>query len=179
MSKNNKLYEVDAQHSEVGFAVRHMVISNVRGAFNDFSGSFAYDPSDLKSFRATASIKVASIDTRNEKRDGHVRSADFFDAEKFPEIKFEATRVDTSGSEPVVYGNLTMKGISKEIALKVSPHGPVKDPWGMERAGFEGSATVNRQDWGVSWSQRLDNGGLVVSDEVKISLNVEGVRKAE
>lgn len=172
-------YEVDPSHTEIGFAVRHMLVSNVRGSFSDLSGSFDYNPDDLSTLNASALIKVESIDTRNEKRDEHLRSPDFFDAKQFPEITFKVTRADANGGDPILYGDLTMKGVTKEIAIPVTMHGPITDPWGNVRAGFEGSVTINRQDWGISWSKSMDGGGLVVSDEVKIELSVEGVKKKE
>ncbi len=172
-------YEVDASHSDIGFGVRHMVVSTVRGSFGDYSGSFEYNPDDLGSFRASAVIKTAGIDTRNTRRDDHLRNEDFFDAAKFPEITFNSTRVEPSGEGLVLYGDLTMKGVSREIALPITLHGPVTDPWGKVRAGFEGSVVVNRQDWGISWSKTMDQGGLVVDDKVTISVSIEGVEKKD
>ncbi|MCZ7592422.1 MAG: YceI family protein [Kiritimatiellae bacterium] len=130
----------------------------------------------MASFAASATIPVAGIDTRNKDRDDHLRSPDFFDAEKYPEIKFNVTRVDVNGGDPVLYGDLTMKGITKEIQLPVFVSGPVKDMAGNMRAGFEGATRINRQDWGVSWSKTLDGGGLVVDDFVRITVNIEGVK---
>lgn len=172
-------YTVDPSHSEVAFSVRHMLVSNVRGNFGALNGSFGYDPADLASFTASATIAVSSIDTRNEDRDDHLRSPDFFDAEQFPEITFNVTRVDVNGGDPILYGDLTMKGVTKEIQLPISVSGPVKGMAGEMRAGFEGTTRINRQDWGVSWSKTLDGGGLVVGDEVRIIVNVEGVKAAE
>lgn len=172
-------YEIDASHSDIGFGVRHMVISTVRGSFGDFAGSFEYNPEDLASFSASASIKVASIDTKNAKRDDHLRNADFFDAPQHPEITFATTRVEPSAEGLVLYGDLTMKGVTKEIALPITLHGPITDPWGNVRAGFEGSVVINRQDWGISWSKAMDQGGLVVDDKVTITVSVEGIEKKE
>lgn len=176
LSAGADTYTVDPDHSEIGFSVRHMLVSNVRGNFGTLSGSFEYDPNDLASFAASATIPVAGIDTRNKDRDDHLRSPDFFDAEKYPEIKFNVTRVDVNGGDPVLYGDLTMKGITKEIQLPVFVSGPVKDMAGNMRAGFEGATRINRQDWGVSWSKTLDGGGLVVDDFVRITVNIEGVK---
>ena len=170
-------YQVDPSHSTVGFSVRHMMVATVRGAFGEFSGSFDYDPENAQSFQASAVVQTASIDTRNAKRDEHLRGPDFFDAAQYPEITFQSTRVDSNGGDLILHGLLTMKGGSKEIAIPIIPHGPVTDPWGNVRAGFEGSATINRQDWGISWSKTLDGGGLVVSDEVKIEISIEGLLK--
>ncbi|MCS6771083.1 MAG: YceI family protein [Kiritimatiellae bacterium] len=172
-------YEVDPSHSHIGFAVRHMVVATVRGTFDEYVGSFNYDPENPANFSASATIKTASINTRNAKRDDHLRSPDFFDAEQFPEIKFETTGAELAGDQLVVRGNLTMRGVTKEIILPLTFSGIVKDPWGNTRVGFEGSTTINRQDWGISWSKTLDTGGLVVSDDVKIELSVEGIQKSE
>lgn len=176
MSAGADTYTVDPNHSEIAFSVRHMLVSNVKGNFSEFSGSFDYNPEDLASFSAAAIVSVASIDTRNADRDEHLRSADFFDAEQFPEIAFKVTRVDVGAGDPVLYGDLTMRGVTKEIALPVLVSGPVKDMSGNMRAGFEGAARINRQDWGVSWSKTMDGGGLVVGDDVRLLINVEGVR---
>lgn len=174
---NAETYEIDASHSSIGFSVRHMIVSTVRGSFGEFTGSFDYDAAKPADTKASAVIKAASIDTRNAKRDDHLRNEDFFDAPKFPDITFETTRVEADGGTLTLFGNLTMKGVTKEIALPVTFHGPITDPWGNVRAGFEGSTTINRQDWGISWSKNLDGGGLVVSDEVKLEISIEGIKK--
>lgn len=174
---NAETYEIDASHSSIGFSVRHMIVSTVRGSFGEFTGSFDYDAAKPADTKASAVIKTASIDTRNAKRDDHLRNEDFFDAPKFPDITFETTRVEADGGTLTLFGNLTMKGVTKEIALPVTFHGPITDPWGNVRAGFEGSTTINRQDWGISWSKNLDGGGLVVSDEVKLEISIEGIKK--
>ncbi len=174
---NAETYEIDASHSSIGFSVRHMIVSTVRGSFGEFTGSFEYDAAKPADTKASAVIKTASIDTRNAKRDDHLRNEDFFDAPKFPDITFETTRVEADGGTLTLFGNLTMKGVTKEIALPVTFHGPITDPWGNVRAGFEGSTTINRQDWGISWSKNLDGGGLVVSDEVKLEISIEGIKK--
>jgi polyisoprenoid-binding protein YceI len=174
---NAGTYEIDASHSSIGFSVRHMIVSTVRGSFGEFTGSFEYDAAKPADTKASAVIKTASIDTRNAKRDDHLRNEDFFDAPKFPDITFETTRVEADGGTLTLFGNLTMKGVTKEIALPVTFHGPITDPWGNVRAGFEGSTTINRQDWGISWSKNLDGGGLVVSDEVKLEISIEGIKK--
>jgi len=174
---NAETYEIDASHSSIGFSVRHMIVSTVRGSFGEFTGSFEYDAAKPADTKASAVIKTASIDTRNAKRDDHLRNEDFFDAPKFPDITFETTRVEADGGTLTLFGNLTMKGVTKEIALPFTFHGPITDPWGNVRAGFEGSTTINRQDWGISWSKNLDGGGLVVSDEVKLEISIEGIKK--
>lgn len=172
-------YDVDPSHSTIGFAVRHMVVTTVRGTFNEFQGQFTYDPENPAAFSASAVIQTASIDTRNRKRDDHLRSEDFFDAAKYPEITFETTGAEQSGDQLIVRGNLTMRGVTREISIPITFSGPVTDPWGNTRVGFEGSTTINRQDWGISWSRTLDNGGLVVSDEVRIEINIQGILKED
>ncbi len=172
-------YTVDASHSYVGFSVRHMVVTTVRGSFDEFMGSFDYDPENPAAFTASAVIKTASIDTRNAKRDDHLRNEDFFDAPNHPEITFETTGAEVVGDKLHVSGNLTMRGVTKGITIPVTFSEQVTDPWGNVRIGFEGSTTINRQDWGISWSKSLDAGGLVVSDEVTIELNIQGIQKKE
>lgn len=171
------VYQVDPAHTEVGFSVRHMVVSNVKGRFNDVAGAFTFDPSNPAAFTANATIKVASISTRNDQRDGHLKSPDFFDAEKFPEITFAATRVENKDGDLVLHGNLTMKNVAREIAMPIETSGPITDFDGKQRAGFEGSVKVNRQDWGIAFNGKLANGDLVVGDEVKITVSVEGVKQ--
>lgn len=170
-------YEVDVSHSSIGFSVRHMVISNVRGNFKEFGGSIEYTGESAADTKASANVVVASIDTDNQKRDDHLRSADFFDAEKFPAITFTTTRVDGTLPNVTLVGNLTIRDVTKEISIPVEFVGPVTDPWGNQRIGMSGSTTINRQDFGVSWSKSMDNGGLVVSDEVKLVLDVEAIQK--
>lgn len=172
-------YTVDASHSYVGFSVRHMVVTTVRGSFDEFEGAFDYDPENPAAFTASAVIKTASIDTRNAKRDDHLRNEDFFDAPNHPEITFETTGAEVVGDKLHVRGNLTMRGVTKEITIPFVFSEQVTDPWGNVRIGFEGSTTINRQDWGISWSKNLDAGGLVVSDEVTIELNIQGIQKKE
>ena len=170
-------YEIDASHSGLGFATKHMVISTVRGSFEEFTGSFEYDGKDAASLKASATIKTASIGTKNAKRDDHLRSPDFFDATQFPEITFVSTRTEATADGAILHGNLTMRGVTKEIALPVVISGPVTDPWGKSRVGLEGKAKINRKDWGINWSKSMDNGGLVVSDDVTLEIAVEGIKK--
>jgi len=170
-------YEVDVSHSSIGFSVRHMVISNVKGNFKEFSGSIEYSGESAADIKALAEIAVASIDTDNQKRDDHLRSADFFDAEKFPSIRFNTTRVDGTLPNVTLIGDLTIRDVTKEVSIPVEFTGPVMDPWKNERIGLSGSTTINRQEFGVSWSNTMDNGGLVVSDEVKLVIEIEAIKK--
>lgn len=171
-------FTFDTSHTTVGFAVKHMVISTVKGRFNDFSGTIMYDPQDVTKSSVEVTIKTASVDTGNADRDKHLRSADFFDAEKYPEITFKSTRVEKRGNGYVAHGPLTMHGVTKEVELPFTVTGVINDPWGNIRLGAEVEPVkVNRQDFGVSWSKALDSGGLVVSDDVALELSVEAVKK--
>lgn len=171
-------YKIDAAHSSVGFSVKHLVITNTKGVFKDFAGSVVYDEKDLAKSSVDVTIQVVSIDTANAKRDEHLRTADFFDAATFPVVTFKSSKVEKADSGYSMTGTLTMRGVSKEVTFPFSMTGPVQDPWGNTRFGAEGSLTVNRQDYGISWNKTLDNGGLVVGDEVKIELVVEAVKEA-
>jgi polyisoprenoid-binding protein YceI len=166
-------YTVDRNHSDASFQVRHFT-SKVRGAFSDFEGSIQGDISKPETSSVTFTIKTASIDTRNADRDKHLRSADFFDAEKFPEITFKSSKIVPAGKDKYdVTGTLTMRGVSKEITLPVTYLGSVKDPGGNERAGFELEAKLNRKDYGINWNKALDAGGFLLSDEVVVSVSLE------
>lgn len=166
-------FAVDPVHSSFSFSVKHMMISNVPGDFEKFSGKIAYDPKDLAASKADVTIDVASINTRNEKRDGHLKSPDFFDAAKFPNITF----VSTKFTPEAITGNLTMKGVTKEVTIPVTIVGPVKTPKGGQSIGITGSFVVNRQDYGVNWNKTLDQGGLAVSNDVNVTISIEADKK--
>ncbi len=166
-------YVADKAHTNIGFTVKHMVITTVPGKFNDYMIDFIFDANDLNKSSIKVTIKTASINTDDEKRDEHLRSADFFDAAKYPEITFVSSSIMKKGNDYVAKGTLTMRGVSKEIELPFRILGPVQDPWGNTKMGVEASLTVDRQDYGISWSKSLDTGGLVVSDDVNIKLDVE------
>jgi len=169
-------WNVDKVHSEVGFLVRHFV-SKVRGGFTDFTGVIKIDAEKPESSSVDFTIKVASIDTNEPKRDAHLRSPDFFDAEKFPEIRFVSKKVVRKSDTAFdVTGDLTMRGVTKEITLPVTFNGLAKDPWGGERAGFETAITLDRQEYGVKWNKTLDQGGLMVGDDVAVSINLQMVK---
>lgn len=170
-------YEVDVAHSSISFKISHMVVSKVRGHFNDFSVTIKEDPNDITKSSVAVVIKAASIDTGNEKRDNHLRSADFFDAEKHPGITFQSKRIEKKGDGYVAVGILTMRGVSKEITIPFEITGKLKDPWGNTRAGIEASAKLDRKDYGVNWNKTLDKGGLMVGNEVKIEILLEMVSK--
>ena len=170
-------WHIDPVHSHVEFAVRHLMISTVRGRFREFSGTLTGDPSDPAGASVTITIDAASIDTREGQRDAHLRSADFFDADRFPEITFTSTNVASDGDHLNVAGFLTIRGVTKKVTLRVTPEGRAKDPWGGERAGYSATTTVNRKDFGLTWNQALETGGVLVGDEVRISIGMQLVRQ--
>ena len=166
-------YTIDPGHSEVSFQIRHMV-SQVRGRFNAFSGTVQMDPKNLAGSSVEFKIKADSIDTNVADRDKHLRGADFFDTEKFPEITFKSKSVKAAGKDKYnVTGTLTMHGVSKDITLPVTFLGEAKDPWGGTRAGFETATTLNRKDYGIVWNKAVDNGGVLLGDDVKVEINLE------
>jgi polyisoprenoid-binding protein YceI len=169
------IYQVDPLHSTVGFSIRHLAINEVVGFFTNFTGTIEYDAGKPESSKASGTVKVASVDTRVEARDKHLRSPDFFEVDKYPDIKYETVSASKVGDEWVVKGRFTMRGITREIDLKGTLSGPVKDPWGKTRIGLTAATTINRQDYGLKWSQKLDSGGLVLGDLVKIELHLEAV----
>jgi polyisoprenoid-binding protein YceI len=164
-------YKIDPNHSRVGFAVNHMVINTVHGRFNDFSGSILLDEKDIGKSSVNVTIKTASINTDNTQRDNHLRSADFLDAANHPEITFKSKSVEKKGNDYVAHGTLTIRNVSKDVDLVFQLKGPINV--GKNLLGAEASLTINRQDFGVSWSKALDKGQLVVSNDVKIEINVE------
>ena len=171
-------WTVDPAHSEVGFEVTHMLISTVKGSFSGFEGTAETDAKGALTSLQGA-VKVPSVDTANEKRDGHLVSPDFFDAATYPEMRFASTQVKADGKGYRVTGDLTIRGVTKPVTFQVSGlKGPVTDPWGNVKAGTTATATINRQDFGVSWSQTLYAGGAVVSDEVEIELALQLVKSA-
>jgi polyisoprenoid-binding protein YceI len=171
-------WRVDPSHSHVEFAVKHMMISTVKGRFSDIDGTVAADGTDWTHASIEVSIKAASIDTRDEKRDAHLRSADFFDAETYPSITFRSTRIVAAGTDQYrVAGDLTIHGVTKPVTLDVTAEGQGKDPWGGERVGFSASTRIDRQDFGLSWNQALDLGGVLVGNDIRISLDIELLRQ--
>jgi polyisoprenoid-binding protein YceI len=167
-------WTIDAVHSEVGFTVRHMMVSKVRGRFGTFSGQFVTGASPLES-SVTAEIDMRSIDTNNAQRDEHIRSADFFEVETYPTMTYRSTGVRQDGDNYVVDGELTLKGVTKPVQLQLELGGFGPDAYGGYRAGFSALATINRSDFGVSFNAALETGGAVVGDKITISLEIEGV----
>jgi polyisoprenoid-binding protein YceI len=171
-------WTIDASHSHVGFAVRHLMISNVRGEFTKLEGSAGYDPARPEATTVDVSIDVGSINTREEKRDAHLRSADFFDAENYPTMRFVSKRARERGESLELDGELTIRGVTREVTLKVSDITPQsQDPWGKLRVGASASTKIRRSDFGMQWNAALETGGVVVGDEVTITLEVELVKE--
>lgn len=170
-------YTPDPSHTTVGFSARHFVITKVRGQFKEFTATIMYDEQDITKSSLQGTIKVASIDTGNQKRDDHLRSADFFDAAKFPDITFRSTRIEKQGDAYVMVGPLTIRDVTKEVKVPFNLTGKVTDPNGKQRVGFDAYLKINRKDFGVAWEKKMDNGGLVVSDDIDIELLVEAIKK--
>jgi polyisoprenoid-binding protein YceI len=171
-------WQIDASHSHVGFSVKHMMIATVRGTFNAYSGTLELDAQDLTKSKIAGEIDVASIDTREAKRDEHLRSADFFDAANHPKILFQSTKIEhVDGNEYKVTGDITIRGVTKEIVLDAEYAGVHKDPWGGTRTGFTVTGSLNRKDFGLSWNAALETGGVLVGDKIKLELEVEAVQQ--
>ena len=177
MRTNN--WNLDTVHSGINFTVRHMVVSKVRGRFAKFNGTVALDESDITRSTVEATIDASSIDTGTAQRDDHLKSADFFDVERFPEIRFLSTPIEkVSGDRYRVTGELTIHGVTRSVALETEYGGRGKDPWGNERVGFTAKGAIDRKDFGLVWNQALETGGVLVSDRVDLELEVQVVRAA-
>ena len=175
----NSNWNLDIVHSGINFSVRHMVVSKVRGRFTKFTGSVLLDESDLARSVVEATIDASSIDTGTAQRDDHLRSADFFDVEHFPQLRFRSTGIEKVGTERYrLSGELTIRDVTRAIALEVEYGGRGKDPWGNERVGFTARGGLDRKDFGLQWNQVLETGGMLVSDRVEIELEVQAVRAA-
>jgi polyisoprenoid-binding protein YceI len=172
------VYTIDKNHSDVSFQIRHFV-SKVRGRFSDFEGTIQIDPSRPEASSVALTIRTASVDTNQPKRDDDLRSENFFDASKYPEITFQSTKIEPAGRDRYsVTGKLTMHGVSREVTLPVAFLGFMKDPRGNERAGFELATTLNRLDYDIRWNRALEGGGALLGDDVDVTVNLETVKKA-
>ena len=170
------VWNIDQAHSHVGFKVSHMVISKISGQFNDFAGTINFDGKNFQSASTNITIKTASIDTKNSDRDNHLRGSDFFLADSFPQITFKSKKVSGGKDNKfTITGDLSIRGITKKVTIDAEFNGTVKDPWGNTRAGFAGTAKINRQDFGISWNKTLDKGGIAVGNEVTILLEIEAI----
>lgn len=167
-------YNVDTNHSTIGFSVSHLVINKVHGKFNEFSGTVVVDNNAITEAKGT--IQAKSVDTGIARRDAHLRTPDFFDAQKYPTITFVSKRAEKQGDETVLIGDFTMRGVTKEIALPVKLSGPITDPWGGTRIGLEAKTKVSRKDYGISYNQSSKTGTAVVGDEIEIEINAEAVK---
>ena len=170
-------WALDPAHSGVEFSVKHMMIANVKGTFNQFDAEIEADPTDLTTSDISFSINTASVDTRNEDRDNHLRSEDFFDVENFPNLTFKATEIVNNGEgEYDVTGNLTIRGVTRQETFTVTYEGTGKDPWGNEKVGFTVSGKIKRSDYGLTWNAALETGGVLVGDQIKISLDIQAAK---
>jgi polyisoprenoid-binding protein YceI len=169
---------LDPLHSELQFKIKHLMISNVSGALTSFKGEVETEEEDFSTAKISLVADMHSISTNNEQRDAHLRNSDFFEVEKYPELKFKSTKVEKTGSDTfALYGDLTLKGVTKPVKLHVEFNGTTSDPWGGERSGFVVTGKINRSDWGVNFNKALETGGLMLGEEVKINSEIELVKQ--
>ncbi|GAB4209123.1 MAG: YceI family protein [Roseiflexaceae bacterium] len=167
-------WQIDNSHSQIEFTVRHMMVSKTRGRFEQFTGTIEGSEDNVAAAKVDVTIDVNSINTRDERRDGHLKAADFFDAENHPTITFKSTRVDVVNDRyATLVGDLTIRGVTREVALAVEFAGKAKSPWGTTSAGFSASTTINRKDFGLVWNQTLETGGLLVGEDISIEIELE------
>jgi polyisoprenoid-binding protein YceI len=173
-------WKIDPAHSEINFTVRHMMISNVRGRFEEFDGTVEFDEQNPENSVVDVRIDATSINTREAKRDTHLRSPDFLNAEKYPYLTYQSTRIKRTGeTTAIIYGDLHIREKAIEVPLEVEFNGLAKSPWGTTSAGFSATAKINRKDWGLEWNQALETGGVLVGDEVKINIELEIIKQEE
>lgn len=172
-------FEIDSAHTDVGFSIRHLVISKVRGSFTGVTGYVEFDPESIQDSTAHVTVDMRTIDTNDQARDEHLRSPDFFDVERYPEMTFDATSVRAVDERHFdVTGDLTIHGVTKPITLSVTYGGRVKDPWGNDRVGFEATGRIDRKEYGLTWNAPLEAGGVLVGDSVDIQIETECVKQA-
>ena len=171
-------YTIDTAHTHLGFSARHAMVTTVRGKFNDFSGTAHIDTAIPANSTVSLTIKAESIDTGNADRDAHLRSGDFFEDAAHPEITFVSTNVERDGAEWAITGDLTIKGVTKPVTVVFEETGTAKDPYGNIRAGFEGSAAINRSEWGLTFNAALETGGVLVSEKIKLEFDVSAIKTA-
>ena len=172
-------WTLDDTHTRLGFVTRHAMITKVRGSFNDFTGTVTVPESGISGAEAKVTINASSIDTRNADRDGHLKSNDFFDMETYPEITFNSTKIAPNGDGGVdVTGDLTIKGTTKSVTVPFTYEGTATDPFGNQRAGFEGSTVIQRSDFGLSWNATLETGGVLVSEKVTLEIEISAIKSA-
>ena len=179
-ARTQTTWDIDLAHANIGFAVRHLVISKVHGRFARWAGTLTLDDARPERSQVEARIEAASIDTHEPQRDAHLRSADFLNTDKYPDITFRSTHIEKAGKDRhQVAGDLTIAGVTRPVRLEVEARGRTKDPWGGERAGFSARTTIDRRDFGLVWNQALETGGVVVGEKVEIEIEVEAVKRAE
>ena len=172
-------WNIDTVHSAIHFSVRHMVVAKTRGRFSKWSGQIQFDPKNPAAASVEVTIDPASIDTADTQRDTHLRSADFFDVEKFPQATFKSTKVEDKGGDTYrITGDLTLHGVTKPVSFDATFEGAGKDPWGGERAGFSASTSIDRRQFGLEWNKALETGGVLVGEKVELTLEVEAVKQA-
>jgi polyisoprenoid-binding protein YceI len=172
-------YAIDPAHTRIGFIARHAMVTKVRGSFNEFEGTATIDGTDPTKSSASLTVQVASIDTRNAQRDGHLRTNDFLDVEAFPQLTFQSTAVSHEGDNDfVVTGDLTIKGVTRSISIPLEFQGAAKDPFGNDRIGLEGSVAINRSDYGITYNAALETGGVLVSDKITLEFEISAIKQA-
>jgi polyisoprenoid-binding protein YceI len=172
-------YTIDPTHSRLGFSTRHAMVTTVRGHFTEFSGTAHVDAATPANSTVSLTIQTASVDTGVADRDGHLKSADFFDADNNKEITFSSTKVERDGDDWVITGDLAIKGESKSITITFEPTGSARDPFGNLRIGFEGGTSINRKDWGLTWNAALETGGVLVSEKIKLEFDISAIQNAQ
>jgi polyisoprenoid-binding protein YceI len=172
-------YELDPAHTRIGFVARHAMVTKVRGSFNEFSGTIYLDGENPEKSSATVTIKAHSIDTRNADRDAHLRSNDFLQMDEYPQITFTSTEIKQTGDNAFeVTGDLTVRGVTRQITIPLTFEGVAQDPFGNTRVGFEGSVVINRKDFGITWNATLETGGVLVSDKVTLEFEVSAIKSS-
>ena len=171
-------YTLDVSHSRLGFVARHAMVTKVRGQFGAFTGTARIDEANPSASKVDLSIDVTSVETGSADRDGHLKSGDFFDAETYPAIRFVSTDVTRDGDDWAITGDLTIKDVTKSVAIDFEQTGSAVDPFGNTRVGFEGELTVNRKDWGLTWNAALETGGVLVSEKVKLEFDISAIKSA-
>ncbi|WP_151483440.1 YceI family protein [Streptomyces albicerus] len=172
-------YTIDPSHSTIGFVARHAMVTNVKGAFLDFTGSLHLDGSDPSQSTASIDVKMDSISTGSADRDGHLKSADFFKTDEFPTMTFRSTKAEALGGDDYrITGDLSILGVTKPLSIELEFNGSAKDPFGNERVGFEGKAEILRSEWGLTWNAALETGGVLVSDKIKLNFDISAIKNA-
>ncbi|KOV55628.1 YceI family protein [Streptomyces sp. MMG1121] len=172
-------YTIDPAHTTIGFTARHAMVTNVKGAFQDFTGSLHLDGANPDRSTATLDVTMASIDTGNADRDGHLKSSDFFKIDEFPAMTFRSTKAEALGGDDYrITGDLSLLGVTKPITIDLEFNGAAKDPFGNERVGFEGKTEILRSEWGLTWNAALETGGVLVSDKIKLNFDISAVKNA-